>query len=75
MSVITPFALAFAIAYVLYPFVKKLQDHKVNKKLSIFIVIGLLFGFIVLLIALIIPMMIEQLSALFNASLKLIQDI
>ena len=75
MSVITPFALAFAIAYVLYPFVKKLQDHKFNKKLSIFIVIGLLFGFIVLLIALIIPMMIEQLSALFNASLKLIQDI
>ena len=75
MSVITPFALAFAIAYVLYPFVKKLQDHKVNKKLSIFIVIGLLFGFIVLLFALVIPMMIEQLSALFNASLKLIQDI
>lgn len=65
-SIIFPFLISFAIAYALYPFVEKLTKRKVPKPLAVFIVVALLVGFLVLIFYLMIPLVIDQLMALFN---------
>ena len=65
-SIVTPFIIAFAGAYALYPFVQKLVKRKVPKPLAVFIVVALVVGFLVLIMSLIIPIVIEQLIQLFN---------
>lgn len=65
-SIVLPFIISFAIAYALYPFVEKLTKRKVPKPLAVFIVIAVVVGFLTLVISLMIPVVIEQLTALFN---------
>lgn len=65
-SILLPFIISFAIAYALYPFAQKLTKRKVPKPLAVFIVVALVVGFLTLIIALMIPIVIEQLTALFN---------
>ncbi len=65
-SIILPFIIAFAIAYALYPFVEKLTKRKVPKSLAVFIVIAAVVGFLTFIIALMVPIVIEQLTSLFN---------
>lgn len=65
-SILLPFIISFAIAYALYPFVEKLTKRKVPKPLAVFIVVALVVGFLTLIIALMIPIVVEQLTALFN---------
>ncbi len=65
-SIILPFAIAFAIAYALYPFVQKLVNKKIPKGLSVFTVIAVVIGFLSLIIALMVPIVIDQLTSLFN---------
>jgi len=55
-----PFVIAFAIAYALYPFLRKLIDKGLPKWLSVLIVALLSFGVFILLIILIIPLLYEQ---------------
>lgn len=59
-SVIAPFILAFAIAYVVYPLVKKLVDSGAPKWLAILTVCILGFGGLFLLVILTIPLVYEQ---------------
>lgn len=75
IAITAPFILAFAIAYALYPLLKKMVDKKIPKVLAVSIIMVLLVGFIVTIIYLIIPIVVEQLGALFNLVLSFVQDI
>lgn len=74
-AILSPFVISFAIAYALYPFLVKLRSKGVPKSLSIFIIVLITLGFISLIIALLIPILVEQLSALFNMLLNFMQEI
>ena len=60
-NIIAPFLLAFAIAYVIYPLVKKLIDAGSPKWLAILVVCILGLGSILAIIIITIPMLYEQL--------------
>jgi len=75
LSILSPFIISFAVAYALYPFLEKLTSKGVPKVLSILIIVICIIGFISLIIALLIPILVEQLTALFNMLLAFAQDI
>lgn len=74
LAIVSPFIVSFAIAYALYPFLVKLRLKGIPKVISIIIIILCVLGFISLVIALLIPIIIEQLSSLFNMLLTFVQD-
>ena len=59
-KIIAPFLLAFAIAYVIYPIVKKLIDAGAPKWLSILAVCILGIGALLIIIILTVPLLYEQ---------------
>ena len=59
-KIISPFLLAFAIAYVIYPIVKKLIDAGAPKWLSILAVSILGIGSLLIIIILTVPLLYEQ---------------
>ncbi len=59
-KIISPFLLAFAIAYVIYPIVKKLIDAGAPKWLSILAVCILGIGSLLIIIILTVPLLYEQ---------------
>lgn len=59
-KIIAPFLLAFALAYVIYPLVKKLMDAGSPKWLSILTVCILGIGSILVIILLTVPLLYEQ---------------
>lgn len=75
LSILSPFIISFAVAYALYPFLEKLTSKGVPKVFSILIIVICIIGFISLIIALLIPILVEQLTALFNMLLAFAQDI
>lgn len=75
INILTPFIIAFAIAYALYPFVQKLEKKKVPKPLAVFIVIASVVGFLALIIALLVPIVVDQLTALFNWLMEFVLDV
>lgn len=79
LSILLPFIVAFAIAYVLHPLQKKLESKGVPKPAALIIICLVLVGFISfilwLLIPNILPMIFEQTTSLFSALIKFIQDI
>lgn len=60
IAICFPFLLAFAIAYALYPFLRKLINKGLPKWLSVLIVTLLSFGLLILLVILVIPLLYEQ---------------
>ena len=60
LAILFPFLISFAIAYALYPFLKKLMGKGLPKWLSVLIVSLLSFGLFILLIILVIPLLYEQ---------------
>lgn len=70
-----PFFVAFAVAYAVYPIVKKLKDLGLPKWLAIAIVCFLGLGFIATIVILIIPMLYDQ-TLLFLSNISVfISDI
>lgn len=59
-KIISPFLLAFAIAYVIYPIVKKLIDAGAPKWLSILAISILGIGLLLIIIILTVPLLYEQ---------------
>ena len=59
-SIIAPFLLAFAIAYAIYPMVRKLNNSGSPKWLSILVTLVICFGFLLILILLVVPLLYEQ---------------
>ena len=75
ISILSPFVIAFVIAYALYPFLRKLQDKGIRKSLAVILILTCIIGFLIILISLLIPIIIEQASALSSVLLSFIQDI
>lgn len=74
-KIIAPFVLAFAIAYVIYPLVKKLVDAGSPKWLAILVVCILGIGSIAIIILLTVPMLYEQILLLFSDISVLLSDL
>jgi len=70
-----PFLIAFAVAYALYPFTKYLEEHKIPKKLSIFIVIAIVVAIFGITLFMVFPLLFEQLGSLFNSIITFIKEI
>lgn len=74
-NVISPFALAFCLAYVIYPLVKKLIDSGAPKWLAILTICILGFGILFLLLVLTIPLLYEQILLFLSNISMLLSDL
>ena len=74
-NVIAPFILAFALAYMIYPLVKKLMDAVAPKWLAILTVCILGFGSLFLIIVLTIPLLYEQILLFLSNISMLLSDL
>jgi predicted PurR-regulated permease PerM len=78
-SIILPFVIAFAIAYILYPLLKLLENKGVPRTGAIVIVCLCLLAFVSFVLWLIIPnilpVIFEQTTSFFSSLIKFIQDI
>lgn len=74
-NIIAPFLLAFAIAYVIYPLVKKLTDAGSPKWLAILAVCILGIGSILIIILLTVPLLYEQILLFFSNISVLLSDL
>ena len=72
---IAPFVLAFCLAYVIYPLVKKLMDSGAPKWLAILTVCILGFGSLFLIIILTIPLLYEQILLFLSNISMLLSDL
>ena len=75
VRIIVPFLVSFALAYALYPFLKKLQSKKIPKWLGIVIIVTVILLLAALVIYLITTVMISQLSALFGNIITFINSL
>ena len=74
-GIIFPFFIAFVLAYALYPLLQFLESKKIPKGAAIFIIIAIVLGVIALLFALVIPLLFNQLSSLFNSILAFVREL
>lgn len=74
-NVIAPFLLAFALAYVIYPLVKKLIDSGAPKWLAILTVCILGFGSLFIIILLTVPLLYEQILLFISNISMLLSDL
>jgi len=74
-NVVSPFALAFGLAYVIYPLVRKLIDSGAPKWLAILTVCILGFGSLFLIIVLTIPLLYEQILLFISNISMLLSDL
>lgn len=75
IEILMPFVVAFALAYIAHPFLKYMENKKIPKWLGVGIIIVILVGFVSLIIALLIPMVYEQVISLLSNAIKFIQDL
>ena len=74
-NILLPFLIAFVIAYAFYPVVKKLRDKNIPKSLAILLVVGGVFALISIIIALITPTIMSQLTSLFNGIISFLKEL
>lgn len=74
-NVLAPFLLAFALAYVIYPLVRKLIDSGAPKWLAILTVCILGFGSLFLIIILTVPLLYEQILLFISNISMLLSDL
>lgn len=75
LNISLPFLLAFAFAYIMHPFVKKLEEKGVRKNLAIFIILGVFFVSIIGLLWLTLPVIYEQLVLFSKSIVQVITDL
>lgn len=75
LQIFLPFLFAFAVAYALNPLVKFLTERKVPKALAILIVLVAVVGVFVATIFLVVPLLVEQLTSLFNTIITFFVEI
>ena len=74
-NVLAPFLLAFALAYVIYPLVRKLIDSGAPKWLAILTVCILGFGSLFIIIILTVPLLYEQILLFISNISMLLSDL
>ena len=75
LSIISPFLIAFVIAYALYPFLRKLQEKGVRKSLALIFILVCIIGFIIILVSLLIPIIAKQIGAFSGFLITFLQDV
>lgn len=74
-NILTPFILAFIFAYILNPFVKKIEEKGVRRSLALVLVVLIVLGLLVGLMWLILPYIYDQLIAFSKTITKVIGDV
>ena len=74
-SILFPFFMSFIIAYTLYPIVRFFQNKGLSKVLSVILTYLILISSFVFLCIIVLPMIINQITSLFNAILAFIKEI
>lgn len=74
-DIVFPFFIAFVLAYALYPFMQFLMSHKIPKAGAVGIIIVIILGVLGLLVALIFPLLFNQLSSLLNGILAFVKEL
>ncbi len=74
IAIVSPFIVSFAVAYAFYPILVKLQSKGMRKPLALILILVCIIGFLIILISLLIPIIIEQVSALSSMFLSFVQD-
>ncbi len=75
VNIFTPFVLAFVFAYILHPFVKKLEEKGVRKELALILVIAITFTILICLLWATLPAIYEQLVSFTKNITQVIGDI
>ncbi len=75
LTIITPFILAFALAHALYPTLHSMVKKGIPKIIGVGILSFVMFGLFILVIWLVIPLSLEQISGLYSGINKFIHDI
>lgn len=75
LSILFPFFLSFAIAYALYPLVKKLRDSGAPKWLAITTILIITFGILLIVLILAIPLLYEQILLFISNISVFVSDI
>mgnify|MGYP001809863151 CR=1 FL=1 len=75
ISIFTPFIIAFAIAYALYPFLHKMESKGIPKALGMGIIIVVILGVLTAVFYTLIPMLYEQILSLVNISIDGVKEI
>ncbi|MDD6223471.1 MAG: AI-2E family transporter [bacterium] len=75
IGIVFPFLLAFVFAYVMHPFVKKLEEKGVRRSLALTTVIVIMFLLLIGLISLTIPVVYEQLISFTKTITQVITDV
>jgi len=73
--VITPFIIAFILAYACYPLLKFLRNKKIPKTLSIIFIILIFLSLFSLVAILVGPLLVTQLNNLFNKIILFIKEL
>lgn len=74
-QIVTPFLVAFVIAYALYPFLNYLMDKKIPKSVAILIIVVLFLALIAFVIFLIVPLLFNQTVSLLTSSISFVKDV
>lgn len=74
-DILMPFLIAFALAYIVYPFLKTMEKEGIPKGLGITIIVILFLSFIGLIIYLLIPLVYDQIVGLISNVIRFIQYI
>ena len=75
ITVILPFLVAFAVAYALYPYSKKLENCGIPKWLSIGIIYFILFGFLIILGITVVPLLYDQIVLFLSNISAVVTDV
>lgn len=74
-NILIPFILAFSFAYILNPFVKKLEDKGVRRSLALIFVVLIVLGLLIGLLWITVPVIYEQLIAFSKTITEVINDV
>lgn len=75
IAVMAPLIIAFILAYVLYPFFRYLQEKKIPKGVSLFIVIAVVIVLLGIILWIIGPLLFSQISSLFSGIMAFLKEI
>ena len=75
IAVLLPFLIAFAAAYAVYPYCKKLEDYGMPKWLSLGIIYFIIIGFIIIMGITVIPLLYDQIVLFLSNISAVITDV
>ena len=75
IAVFMPFIVAFAVAYALYPYCKKIENYGLPKWLAMGIIYFILFGFLVIMGITVVPLFYDQLVLFLSNISAVITDV